>query len=89
MLERSTVSRPQRTGADGLKPTLGELYEDRAKFFNVRAISAMHDEIVIEVPEEETNEVTVWSRQHMQKPMSRVVQGKVPIVVDHTIGKAN
>jgi DNA polymerase I len=84
----------QGTGADGLKLSLALLYERGGECPGAVPILAVHDEIVIECPEEQAEEVKVLLVKAMVYGMETVVNGpeveapRIPIEVEVESGKA-
>jgi P4 family phage/plasmid primase-like protien len=77
----------QGSAADGAKLAIGWLWQDRARCPTARVVNIVHDELVIECPIEEKEKVATWVKWHMEKAMTRIVNGQVPMVVDVTIAK--
>lgn len=71
----------QGSGADGLKLALALLYERRHEQPGVLPVLAVHDEVVLEAPEDRAAEALEWLTQVMQDGMSQVLTG-VPVVVE-------
>jgi DNA polymerase-1 len=63
----------QGTGADGLKLALALLYERRAECPGAVPILAVHDELVVECPEEQAEEVKAWLVKAMVDGMNEVL----------------
>jgi DNA polymerase I len=63
----------QGTGADGLKLSLALLYERRGECPGAVPILAVHDEVVVECPEEQAEEVKVWLVKAMVDEMEEVL----------------
>jgi DNA polymerase I len=63
----------QGTGADGLKLALALLYERRGECPGAVPILAVHDEVVVECPEEQAEEVKVWLVKAMVDRMDEVL----------------
>src|SRR5215210_5646192 len=80
----------QGAGADGLKLALALLYERRGKCPGAVPILAVHDEIVVECPEEQAEEVAVFVEEIMVTGMDKVLNSglgsdhpeRVPVKVD-------
>jgi DNA polymerase-1 len=72
----------QGSGADGLKAALALLWEERSKApGNTFPILAVHDEVVVEAPEEAALEAKAWLEEAMRRGMGEVLEG-VPVVVE-------
>jgi DNA polymerase-1 len=84
----------QGTGADGLKLALALLYERRGDCPGAVPILAVHDELVVECPEEQAEEVKAWLVKAMVDGMETVVNGpeveapRIPIEVEVESSKA-
>ena len=63
----------QGTGADGLKLSLALLYERRGECPGAVPILAVHDEVVVECPEEQAEEVKAWLVKAMVDGMEEVL----------------
>src|SRR5215208_3388297 len=80
----------QGTGADGLKLALALLYERREECLGAVPILAVHDEVVVECPEEQAEEVAVFVEEIMVAGMDKVLNSglgsdhpeRVPVKVD-------
>lgn len=70
----------QGSGADGLKLALALLYERRHEQPGVPVL-AVHDEMVLEAPEEHAAEALEWLTGVMQDGMSQILTG-VPVLVE-------
>jgi len=82
--EREAVNHPiQGTAADILKIAMIRLYDKLNDGFQARMLLQVHDELVLEVPEEELDEV----RQLIIKIMSEAYPLDVPLKVDASTGK--
>jgi DNA polymerase-1 len=75
----------QGTGADGLKLAMAMLWEMRHEFPDARLILSVHDELVIEVAEDQAEAAAVWLRSVMIEAM-RPLLTPVPVAVDVGIG---
>ena len=75
----------QGTAADGLKSALEILWQRRDEMPDAQVIIACHDEIVVEAPREQAEQVKQWLETAMVEGMSRYVRS-VPVVVEATIG---
>lgn len=71
----------QGTGADGLKVALALLWERKEKVRNTFPILAVHDELVVDAPEEEAEEALAWLTTAMKEGMGNILQG-VPVEVE-------
>lgn len=82
--EREAVNHPiQGSAADILKIAMIRLYDKLNDGFQARMLLQVHDELVLEVPEEELDEV----RQLIIKIMSEAYPLDVPLKVDASTGK--
>jgi DNA polymerase I len=80
----------QGTGADGLKLALALLYERRGECPGAAPILAVHDEIVLECPEEQAEKVAVLVEEIMVAGMGEILNSglgsdhpeRVPVKVD-------
>ena len=80
----------QGTGADGLKLALALLYERRGECPGAVPILAVHDEVVVECPEEQAEEVKAWLVKAMVDGMEEVLNSgldtdnleRVPVKVE-------
>jgi DNA polymerase-1 len=80
----------QGTGADGLKFALALLYERRGECPGAVPILAVHDEVVVECPEEQAQEVKAWLVKAMVDGMDEVLNSgpdtdnleRVPVKVE-------
>ena len=77
----------QGTGADGMKWALARLFAHRDEAPDARLVVVVHDELVAECPIEAAEQTAVWLRTHMQAAMTELVQEKVPIEVEVTLGR--
>lgn len=71
----------QGSGADGLKLALALLYERRAEAPGCFPILAVHDEIVVEAPEDRAQEALAWLTGAMRDGMGQVLT-QVPVEVE-------
>jgi DNA polymerase-1 len=71
----------QGTGADILKLALQRLWEDRAAQPDARVVIVVHDEIVLEVPEDAAPAAATWLRDHMEAAGTTLIND-VPIIAD-------
>ncbi len=83
--ERIAMNTPiQGTAADIMKKAMIEVYEFLRKGgFRAKMIMQVHDELVFEVPEDELDTV----KEKVKEIMEKVVELKVPLVVDVASGK--
>ena len=72
----------QGTGADGLKLALALLWERRDESAGAVPILVVHDEIVVECDEDQTEAVEGWLRKAMIEGMNEVVNA---LKVDGTL----
>jgi DNA polymerase I len=80
----------QGMGADGLKLALALLYERRGECPGAVPILAVHDELVVECPEEQAAEVKAWLVKAMVDGMDEVLNSgldtdnleRVPVKVE-------
>jgi DNA polymerase I-like protein with 3'-5' exonuclease and polymerase domains len=72
----------QGTAADGFKVALARLWRDRQSCPTARIIGVFHDEILVEVPQDDAAVAKAWLQQHMEAAMTHIVKGKVPIVAN-------
>ena len=80
----------QGTGADGLKLALALLYERRGECPGAVPILAVHDEVVVECPEEQAEQVAIFTEEIMVAGMEEVLNSgldtdhleRVPVKVD-------
>src|SRR5215212_6969056 len=63
----------QGTGADGIKLALALLYERRDECPGAVPILAVHDEVVVECPEEQAEEVKAWLVKAMVDGMEEIL----------------
>jgi DNA polymerase I len=59
---------------DGIKYALARIYEDRAAFPDAHLVLTVHDEIVVEAPEDQQDEVAAWVEHHMVEGMLDALQ---------------
>lgn len=71
----------QGTGADGLKLALALLWERRGEVKDTFPVLAVHDEIVVEAPEEEAQRALDWLTGAMREGMGLVLP-EVPVEVE-------
>ncbi len=83
--ERIAMNTPiQGTAADIMKKAMIEVYRRiKERGLETKMIMQVHDELVLEVPEDELEEVKGLVKETMEK----VVELKVPLVVDLAYGK--
>ena len=72
----------QGTGADGLKMALALLWENRALLWKAFPVLAVHDELVLEAPEEGAREYLEALTALMRQGMEEVLGGAVPVEVE-------
>jgi DNA polymerase-1 len=80
----------QGTGADGLKHALALLFQQRKECLGAVPILAVHDEVVVECPEEHSEEVAAFVEEIMVAGMGEVLNSglgsdhpeRVPVEVD-------
>ncbi len=72
----------QGTGADGLKLALALLWENRDRLGGAFPVLAVHDEIVLESPEEGARENLEALTALMRAAMEEVLGGEVPVEVE-------
>ena len=53
----------QGTGADGLKLAMALFYERLPEYLDAKLVIAVHDELVVECPEEQAEEVARFARE--------------------------
>jgi DNA polymerase I-like protein with 3'-5' exonuclease and polymerase domains len=75
----------QGTGADGLKAALGLLWERRAECPSAIPVLAVHDEIVVECDEGQSDGASEWLRRAMLDGMAPLV-APVPVEVEVKVG---
>jgi DNA polymerase-1 len=81
--ERAIINAPiQGSAADMIKVAMIRIYE-KLKGFNSQLIMQVHDELVLEAPEEEIEEI----RELVKREMEKALPLEVPIVVDIGVGK--
>jgi DNA polymerase-1 len=73
----------QGSAADGLKLALAKLWETRHQV-NAYPVLTVHDEIVIEAPNELVDEATEWLKNCMEDGMGEFLR-EVPVAVDVTV----
>jgi DNA polymerase I-like protein with 3'-5' exonuclease and polymerase domains len=76
----------QGTGGDGLKRALVLLWERRAQCPRAEVVLAVHDEVVIEVPEQQAAAAKVWVERGMIDAMAPLIE-PVPIEVEAKVGR--
>lgn len=76
----------QGTGGDGLKRALVLLWERREQCPSAEVVLAVHDEIVIEVPEAEAEVAKAWVEQGMIDAMAPLID-PVPVGVEAKVGR--
>ncbi|MCC6419007.1 MAG: bifunctional 3'-5' exonuclease/DNA polymerase, partial [Gemmataceae bacterium] len=75
----------QATGADGFKAALALLWERRSNVPSAFPVLAVHDEIVVECDEHDSDAVMFWLYQCMKQGMASVL-GEEPRI-DIRVGK--
>lgn len=75
----------QGTAADGLKQSLALLWGRRADCPDCFPVLFVHDEIVIEAPENEADRASAWLRRAMIDGMAPLID-PVPVDVEVTVG---
>lgn len=81
----------QGTGADGLKIALALLWERREQAVDSFPILAVHDEIVVEAPEDRADQAAAWLKAAMldaMTPLINPVPVEVEISISNTWGKS-
>jgi DNA polymerase-1 len=76
----------QGTGGDGLKRALILLAERQSECPSAAPVLAVHDEIVIEVPEADAEKATAWLKRSMVDAMAPLI-APVPVEVEVTSGR--
>src|SRR5204862_58634 len=76
----------QGTGGDGLKRALVLLWERRGKRPGAEVVLAVHDEVVIEVPETEAEQARAWVTSCMVEAMAPLIN-PVPVEVEAKVGR--
>ncbi|WP_193224627.1 DNA polymerase [Bacillus sp. B1-b2] len=88
MLPKGAIARfnypIQATGTEGLKEALALLLQDRKRGWKL--VAAVHDEIVLEVPDSDTEEASLFLKKVMVAGMSKLVK-QIPIEVEINCGK--
>jgi DNA polymerase-1 len=83
----------QGTGADGLKLSLALLWERRHECPGAVPVACVHDEILVECDEDQTEKVKAWLEEAMIEGMEEVINGseagttRAPVEVETQIGK--
>jgi DNA polymerase I-like protein with 3'-5' exonuclease and polymerase domains len=81
-----TLNMPdQGTGADLMKLSLARAYRELPKDYKL--IAAVHDEIVLEVPEEKALPAAMWLKNIMEDEGCKLL-APVPVTAEITIGDA-
>jgi DNA polymerase-1 len=75
------------TAADGYKCALGLLWRRRAEVPGVRLVLAVHDEVVVEVPQEQVEAAAAWLKQAMLDGMAPFLD-PVPVDVELMVGES-
>jgi DNA polymerase-1 len=81
----------QGTGADGLKIALALLWERREQAVDSFPILAVHDEIVVEAPEDRADQAAAWLKAAMLDAMTPLIDPvpvEVEISISNTWGKS-
>lgn len=83
--ERIAINAPiQGTAADIIKLAMIEIYKEiEEKNLKSRILLQIHDELILEVPEEEMEFTPLMAKEKMEK----VVELSVPLVVEISVGK--
>jgi DNA polymerase-1 len=76
----------QGTGGDGLKRALVILWERRGECPGAEVVLAVHDEIVVEVPEGDAERAKGWVERGMVDAMAPLVD-PVPVEVEAKVGR--
>jgi len=76
----------QGTGADGLKAAIALLWERRVRCPGAVPVLFCHDEIVVEVPQDQAEQAADWLKRCMVDGMAPLID-PVPVEVDVTVGK--
>lgn len=77
----------QSVGADGLKAALGLLWKRRDQIPGVRPVMVIHDEIIVEVPEDQAETAKEWLESVMVDAMQPML-GEVPVVAEASIARS-
>jgi DNA polymerase-1 len=75
----------QGTGGDGLKLALVLLWERRAECPRAAVLLAVHDEVVVEVPESDAAAAKAWVARCMTDAMAPLID-PVPVEVEVSAG---
>jgi DNA polymerase I len=76
----------QGTGADGLKQAMGLLWKRRVECPSAIPVLAVHDEIVVECPEDDADRAAAWLKSAMLDGMAPLVK-PVPVEVEVNVGR--
>ncbi|MCE9561277.1 MAG: bifunctional 3'-5' exonuclease/DNA polymerase [Planctomycetes bacterium] len=76
----------QGTGGDGLKRALVLLRERRGECPNAEPVLAVHDEVVLEVPEGDAEQAKAWLERCMVEAMAPLID-PVPVEVESKVGR--
>jgi len=76
----------QGTGGDGLKRALVLLWERRNECPGAEVVLAVHDEIVVEVPEDRAEHAKAWVERGMIDAMAPLID-PVPVEVEAKVGE--
>ena len=74
----------QGTAADGMKAAISLLWERRSECPNVRPVLFVHDEIVVEAPEDRSGQAAEWLKRCMTDSMAPLI-APVPVGVEATV----
>ena len=77
----------QGTGGDGIKLALARLYEIRYRCPTAQLVACIHDELVVEAPRADADQVVRWVEEMMVWAMDEIVGGAVRIEVETQIAK--
>jgi DNA polymerase-1 len=76
----------QGAGGDGLKRALVLLWERRGECPGAEVVLAVHDEVVVEVPESEAEPAKAWVSRCMVDAMAPLID-PVPVEVEAKVGR--
>ena len=76
----------QGTAADGLKRALALLWERRSECPGACPVLFVHDEVVIEAPESDSDRAAAWLRNAMIDGMAPLID-PVPVEVEVSTGR--
>jgi DNA polymerase-1 len=74
------------TEADALKIALGLLWRRRKRYPDCRLVLAVHDEVVLEVPEAQADAAKSWLTEAMTEAMRMLIES-VPVAVDASVSR--